>query len=74
MVPDGAGRKPPPGRLEALARDRFTGVTKAARDLGLGERTVRAAIATGELPVYVFSRQARLRIVDVRAWLERHRR
>jgi excisionase family DNA binding protein len=66
--------KPPPPRLEALARDRFTGVTKAARDLGLAERTIRTAIATGELPTYVFGVQNRLRIVDVRAWLERHRR
>jgi excisionase family DNA binding protein len=66
--------KRPPAGLEALTRDRFTGVTKAARDLGLGQRTVRAAIAAGELPTYVFGVQRRLRIVDVRAWLERHRR
>lgn len=66
--------KPPSPGLEALARDRFTGVGKAARDLGLAERTVRAAIAAGELPTYVFGVQRRLRIVDIRAWLERHRR
>jgi len=66
--------KPPPARLEALSRDRFSGVTKVARDLGLAERTVRAAIAAGELPTYVFGVQRRLRIADVRAWLERHRR
>ena len=54
-------------RRRALTGDAFTGVTKAARDLGLCERTIRRAIAAGELPVYVFSRQARLRIVDVRA-------
>jgi excisionase family DNA binding protein len=66
-------KRPPPG-LEALSRERFTGVTKCARDLGLAERTVRAAIAAGELPTYVFGAQRRLRIVDVRAWLEKHRR
>ena len=65
---------PPPGRLDALARDRFTGVTKAARDLGIAERTVRAASATGELPTYVFGVHRRVKVVDVRAWLERHRR
>jgi len=41
--------------LRALRRDRFVGVTKVARDLGLGEKTVRAAIAAGELPVYVLA-------------------
>jgi len=66
--------RPPPAKLEALARDRLTGVTKVARDLGIAERTVRAAIAAGELPVYVLNRQTRLRVVDVRAWLEKHRK
>jgi excisionase family DNA binding protein len=66
------GRGIPAGR-RALRGEAMTGVCRAARDLGLSERTVRAAIRAGELPVYVFSRQARLRIVDVRNWLERHR-
>jgi hypothetical protein len=35
----------------ALLHDAFTGVTKAARDLGIGERLVRAAIERGDLPV-----------------------
>jgi excisionase family DNA binding protein len=60
-------------RRRALAADSFTGVTKAARDLGLGERTIRAAIERGELPSYVFGVQRRVRIVDVRAWIAAHR-
>jgi len=60
-------------RRRALTGDAFTGVTKAARDLGLGERTIRRAIAAGELPTYVFGVQRRLRVVDVRAWISAHR-
>jgi excisionase family DNA binding protein len=71
VAADGNGL--PPGR-RALAQDSFTGVTKAARDLGLSERTIRRAISAGELPSFVFSRQVRLRVVDVRVWIERHRR
>jgi excisionase family DNA binding protein len=58
----------------ALRGDAFTSVGKAARDLGLGERTVRHAIATGALPTYVFGRRARLKVADVRAWVEANRR
>lgn len=61
-------------RLEALATDRMTGITKASRDLGLGERTLRAAVSSGELPAYVFGRRQRLKLRDIRTWLERHRR
>jgi excisionase family DNA binding protein len=49
-------------------------MTKAARDLGLAERTIRAAIEQGEIPYYVFGTQRRLKIADVRTWIERHRR
>lgn len=60
----------PPG----LGRDRFTGVTKAARDLGLREDTLRRACASGQLPTYVFGQRVRVRVTDVRAWIETHRR
>ena len=62
----------PAGR-RALRGDSLTGVTRAARDLGLGQRTVRQAIAAGELPTYVFGQHRRLKVADVRAWIERHR-
>lgn len=57
----------------ALRHDAFTGVTKAARDLGIGERLVRAAMERGDLPTYRFGARARLKVADVRAWIERHR-
>ena len=58
----------------ALTGDSFTSVGKAARDLGLAERTVRQAVAGGEFPAYVFGQRARLKIADVRRWVEAHRR
>ena len=57
-----------------VARDRFTGLTKAARDLGLARRTLRRAVDHGELPTYVFGQRARIKVADLRAWLEAHRR
>jgi excisionase family DNA binding protein len=68
VADDGIG----PGR-RALTGNAFAGVTKAARDLGLSERTIRRAINAGEIPSFVFSRQVRLRVVDVRAWIAVHR-
>jgi excisionase family DNA binding protein len=66
---------PPDRRPDtALARDRFTGITKAARDLGLAERTVRGAVAAGQIEAYVFGQRARIKVADVRAWLDRCRR
>jgi excisionase family DNA binding protein len=68
---------PPDRRPDAaLARERFTGITKAARDLGVAERTVRRAIETGDVPTYVLAPggRARIKVADVRAWLERCRR
>ncbi len=62
----------PPGR-RSLRGESLTGVTRAARDLGIAERWFRQAIAAGELPTYVFGQQRRLKISDVRCWLERHR-
>jgi excisionase family DNA binding protein len=66
-------RRPMPENVEALARERFTGVTKVARDLGLGERTIRNAVERGDLPSYVFGQRVRIRVVDVRGWLDRCR-
>jgi len=57
-----------------LGGDSFTSVGKAARDLRLGARTLRQAIQSGELPTYVFGKGARLKVADVRAWIEAHRR
>jgi excisionase family DNA binding protein len=57
-----------------VARDRFIGLTKAARDLGLGKRTLRAAVDRGELTTYVFGQRARVKVSDLRSWLEAHRR
>jgi excisionase family DNA binding protein len=57
----------------ALRGDAFTGISRAARDLGLGERTLRQAVTSGALPTYVFGQRKRLKVADVRAWLERCR-
>jgi len=56
-----------------LARERLTGLTRAARDLGLSRHTLRRAIDQGELPTYVIGRRARVKVSDLRAWLESHR-
>jgi excisionase family DNA binding protein len=61
-------------RRPALTAESFTGITKAARDLGLGVRTLRQAVERGELPAYVFGQRARLKVSDVLAWIEAHRR
>jgi excisionase family DNA binding protein len=60
-------------RRRALTQDAFTGISKASRDLGLGERTLRQAVTSGELPSYVFHQRARLKVADVRRWIEQHR-
>jgi excisionase family DNA binding protein len=66
---------PPDRRPDtALTRDRFTGIGKAARDLGLAPRTVRSAVAAGQIDAFVFGQRARIRVADVRAWIERCRR
>ena len=70
MADDGNGL--PPGR-RSLRGDSFTGVTRVARDLGLNEKMIRRAVTAGELPSYVFGVQRRVKVSDVRAWLERHR-
>ena len=62
----------PDGR-RALRGDAFVGPTQVARELGLGRRTVRAAIQTGALPSYTFGARAKVRVTDVRAWVEAHR-
>jgi excisionase family DNA binding protein len=56
-----------------VSRDRMIGLTKAARDLGLAHRTLRRAVSSGELPTYVFGQRARVKVTDLRAWIERHR-
>jgi excisionase family DNA binding protein len=58
----------------ALTGDSFTSVGKAARDLGLAERTVRRACDAGQIDTYVFGQRARIKVADVRAWIERCRR
>ena len=57
-----------------VARDRFIGVYRAARDLGLAHRTLRSAIQRGELATYVFGQRARVKVADLRAWIETRRR
>jgi len=61
------------GDRRALRTDVFTGITKAARDLGIGERVVRQAVARGELPTYVFGQRKHVKVADVRHWIERCR-
>jgi excisionase family DNA binding protein len=70
-VADGNGSIPPGRR--SLWGESFTGVTRCAKQLGLSERTIRAAIRDGSLPIYRFGMQARLKVSDVRLWIERHR-
>lgn len=53
----------------ALRHDAFTGVTKAARDLGIGVRLVQRAIETGALPAYRVGVHRRVRVADVQTWL-----
>jgi excisionase family DNA binding protein len=57
-----------------VTRDRFTGISKAARDLGLSKHVLRGAVRRGELETYVFGQRARIKVADLRAWLETHRR
>src|SRR5262245_57630726 len=58
------------GDRRALRTDVFTGIGKAARALGLGPRTVRQAVERGELPAYVFGQRKRVKVADVRRWVE----
>jgi len=58
------------GDRRALRSDVFTGIGKVARDLGIGERVVRQAVARGDLPTYVFGQRKRVKVADVRPWLE----
>jgi excisionase family DNA binding protein len=57
-----------------VSRDRFTGVSKAARDLGLSKHVLRRAVRRGELETYIFGQRARIKVADLRAWVEQHRR
>jgi excisionase family DNA binding protein len=57
-----------------IARDRMIGLTKAARDLGLRQSTLRRAVDRGELATYVFGQRARVKVADLRTWVEAHRR
>jgi excisionase family DNA binding protein len=61
------------GDRRALRTDVLTGIGKAAKDLGLGERLVRQAVARGELPTYVFGQRKRVKVADVRAWIASRR-
>lgn len=45
-----------------------------SRRTGIGMRLLRRAQRSGELPTYQIGTWARVRWVDVIAWLERHRR
>lgn len=62
-----------PLRPDSLRAARLVGITTAARELGLGQRTLRQAIARGELPLYRVGARGKLGVNDLRAWLERHR-
>jgi excisionase family DNA binding protein len=61
-------------RRRALATDAFTSPGKASRDLGLGRRWLREAVARGEVDAYQFGARTRVKVADVRRWLEAHRR
>jgi excisionase family DNA binding protein len=60
-------------RTTGIARRRLHARRKAAKDIGIGERVVRQAMQRGDLPVYRFGARARLKVRDVRAWLETRR-
>jgi len=62
----------PVGR-KALRGDSLTGICRASRDLGIAERWLRQAVRSGELPVYRLNVQVRLRVSDIRRWLESRR-
>jgi hypothetical protein len=51
----------------------FTGIGKAAWNLGLGQHVVRLGVARGDLPT-VFGQRKRVKVSDVRAWIESHRK
>jgi len=45
----------------------------AAAELALSERTIRRAIAAGDLPAYKVGKSVRIRRADLEAWLESKR-
>lgn len=46
---------------------------KAARRLGIGDRQLRRAVRTGQIPTYRIGGWPRLRWSDVLAWVNAHR-
>src|SRR5262245_56825711 len=63
-----------PGRL-SLGHETLVGITRASKALGLSERVLRAAVRNGELAAYALppGLRARVKISDLRRWLEMHR-
>ena len=45
-------------------------IASAAESLGLCDRTLRRAIASGELRAYKFGKAVRIRVADLDAWAE----
>ena len=60
-------------RRATLRKDSLVGLGQAARELGLGVRTVQRAADAGALPTYRVGQRRKTRVADVRAWLERCR-
>jgi excisionase family DNA binding protein len=60
-------------RRRALATDAFTSPGKASRELGLSRRWLHDAVARGEVDAYRFGARTRVKVADVRRWLEQHR-
>jgi excisionase family DNA binding protein len=54
----------------ALKSDRFVGLGRVARELGLGLRTVQRAADAGVLPTYRLGVRRKVRVADVRRWIE----
>jgi excisionase family DNA binding protein len=57
-------------RRGTLRRDTLVGLGQVARQLGLGVRTVRQAADAGALPTYRLGVRRKVKVADVRAWIE----
>jgi hypothetical protein len=54
--------------------DRLVTVGPGAKRFGIGPRPVRLAIRRGELATYQIGQWTRIRLGDLAAWIESHRR
>ena len=57
-------------RRAALRRDALVGLGQVARELGIGVRQVQRAADSGALPTFRVGARRKVRVIDVRGWLE----